>query len=127
MTKTVPFWNAPKWASATFAALVTQLSSGRPVESLGGTTCCLFRSECMQMQVESCRTSKSVCRLNKRRSFRGGPGMKKTLLAFLLFSLGLTTTAHEGIAQSSDADAAADRTAPSYDMKAQSLLDLQQV
>jgi len=53
--------------------------------------------------------------------------MKKTLLAFLLFSLGLTTTAHEGIAQSSDADAAADHTAPSYDMKAQSLLDLERV
>ena len=51
--------------------------------------------------------------------------MKKTFLAGLLLLIGLSTAAIRGFAQNSDAAANSDHTAPSYDMKAQSLLDLQ--
>jgi uncharacterized damage-inducible protein DinB len=50
--------------------------------------------------------------------------MKRVLLALLL-SAGLSATAIGAFAQNSDASA--DHTAPSYDMKAQSLLDLEAV
>ncbi len=52
--------------------------------------------------------------------------MKKTILALLLVSLSLSVPVNVVSAQSSDS-AAADHTPPSYDMKAQSLLDLERV
>ncbi len=51
--------------------------------------------------------------------------MKKMFLAGLLLLMGLSAVAIGGFAQSSDTAANADHTAPSYDMKAQSLLDLE--
>jgi uncharacterized damage-inducible protein DinB len=53
--------------------------------------------------------------------------MKRVLVALMLVSAGLSVVAVRASAQSSDATAASDRTAPSYDMKAQSLLDLENV
>ncbi len=52
--------------------------------------------------------------------------MKKLSLVIFAFLLSLSTTAMAAPAPQSD-DAAADHTAPSYDMKAQSLVDLEQV
>lgn len=53
--------------------------------------------------------------------------MKKSLLAFLLFSLCLGAPALDGGARTSETEASDDHTAPTYDMKAQSLLDLENV
>lgn len=52
--------------------------------------------------------------------------MKNLCLVLVLLSLSLSTEPRTACAQSSDS-AAADHTAPSYDMKAQSLLDLGRV
>ena len=49
--------------------------------------------------------------------------MKKMLLTFALLSLGLSPSAFAAPKQTADA-AAADHTAPSYDMKGQALVDL---
>ena len=51
--------------------------------------------------------------------------MKRLWPAFLLLSLGLCTMVRDGNCQNSEPDVAQDHTAPSYDMKAQSLLDLE--
>ena len=51
--------------------------------------------------------------------------MKQMFLAALLLSMGLSAGAIAAWAQNSDTAASADHTAPSYDMKAQSLLDLE--
>jgi uncharacterized damage-inducible protein DinB len=53
--------------------------------------------------------------------------MNKVFLAVLLLSLGLSAGTIGASAQNSDAAASADHTAPSYDMKGQSLADLQAV
>jgi uncharacterized damage-inducible protein DinB len=53
--------------------------------------------------------------------------MKKMFLAALFLSLGVSSGAIGAWAQNADAAASADHTAPSYDMKAQSLLDLERV
>jgi hypothetical protein len=53
--------------------------------------------------------------------------MNKMFLAVLFLLVGLRVGATGASAQNSDAAAAADHTAPSYDMKAQSLADLQGV
>jgi uncharacterized damage-inducible protein DinB len=53
--------------------------------------------------------------------------MKRPWLAFLLLSLGLCAMVRDGNSQNSEPDVAPDRTAPSYDMKAQSLLDLETI
>lgn len=53
--------------------------------------------------------------------------MKKVFLAALFLLVGLSTGAISASAQNADATATADHTAPSYDMKAQSLADLQGV
>jgi uncharacterized damage-inducible protein DinB len=53
--------------------------------------------------------------------------MNKMFLAVLLLFVGMSVRAVGASAQSSDASASADHTAPSYDMKAQSLADLQAV
>ena len=52
--------------------------------------------------------------------------MNKTVLAMVLLALTASASLRAAFAQNSDASAA-DHTAPSYDMKAQSLLDLQNV
>jgi uncharacterized damage-inducible protein DinB len=51
--------------------------------------------------------------------------MNKMFLTVLFLLVGLSTGATGAFAQNSDAAAGADHTAPSYDMKAQSLADLQ--
>jgi len=51
--------------------------------------------------------------------------MKKLWPAWLLLSLGLCVLVRDADSQISEPDVAADHTAPSYDMKAQSLLDLE--
>jgi hypothetical protein len=51
--------------------------------------------------------------------------MSRRFLALVLISL--VALAGSGIASGQNSDAAADRTAPSYDMKAQALLDLERV
>ena len=53
--------------------------------------------------------------------------MNKTSLAVLFLLVGLSSGATGASAQTSDAAASADHTAPSYDMKAQSVADLQAV
>src|SRR5580700_2298230 len=53
--------------------------------------------------------------------------MNKMFLAVLLLFVGMSVRAVGASAQSSDGSASADHTAPSYDMKAQSLADLQAV
>jgi DinB superfamily len=53
--------------------------------------------------------------------------MKRLWPAFLLLSLGLCAMVRQGNSQNSEPDVAQDHTAPSYDMKAQSLLDLEAV
>jgi DinB superfamily len=53
--------------------------------------------------------------------------MNKMFLAVLFLLVGLRVGSSGALAQNSDAAAAADHTAPSYDMKAQSLADLQGV
>jgi uncharacterized damage-inducible protein DinB len=53
--------------------------------------------------------------------------MNKMFLAVLLLFVGMSVRAVGASAQSSDASASADHTAPSYDMKGQSLADLQAV
>src|ERR1700687_2957445 len=53
--------------------------------------------------------------------------MNKMFLAVLFLLVGLRVGATGASAQNSDAAASADHTAPSYDMKAQSLADLQGV
>lgn len=53
--------------------------------------------------------------------------MNKMFLAVLLLFVGVSAGTIGASAQSSDASASADHTAPSYDMKAQSLADLQAV
>jgi uncharacterized damage-inducible protein DinB len=53
--------------------------------------------------------------------------MKSWSLAFVLMLAGLGAAATGALAQSSDSAASADHTAPSYDMKAQALLDLERV
>jgi uncharacterized damage-inducible protein DinB len=53
--------------------------------------------------------------------------MNKLFPAVLLVSLGLSIGVPGASAQNSDAAASADHTSPSYDMKAQSLFDLQAV
>jgi uncharacterized damage-inducible protein DinB len=53
--------------------------------------------------------------------------MNKMFLAVLFLLAGLSAEAAGASAQNSDAAASADHTAPSYDMKAQSLADLQGV
>src|ERR1700680_2910029 len=53
--------------------------------------------------------------------------MNKMFLAVLFLLVGLSAGVTGASAQNSDAAAAADHTAPSYDMKAQSLADLQVV
>src|SRR5271168_918881 len=53
--------------------------------------------------------------------------MNKLSLAVLFLWLGLSAVAAGALPQNSDAAASADHTAPSYDMKAQSLFDLQAV
>lgn len=53
--------------------------------------------------------------------------MHRVLLVLVLLVAGLSAAATRASAQNSDASAAADHTAPSYDMKAQSLLDLERV
>jgi hypothetical protein len=53
--------------------------------------------------------------------------MNKVFLAVLFLLVGLSAGATSASAQNSDAAASADHTAPSYDMKAQSLADLQGV
>jgi uncharacterized damage-inducible protein DinB len=53
--------------------------------------------------------------------------MNKLFLAVLLLLVGLSVGATGESAQNQDATASADHTAPSYDMKAQSLADLQVV
>jgi hypothetical protein len=50
--------------------------------------------------------------------------MNKVFLAVLFLSVGLSVGAVGALAQNSDGAASADHTAPSYDMKAQSLQDL---
>ena len=51
--------------------------------------------------------------------------MKRLWPAFLLLSVGLCALARDGNSQNPEPDVAQDHTAPSYDMKAQSLLDLE--
>jgi uncharacterized damage-inducible protein DinB len=53
--------------------------------------------------------------------------MNKLFLAVLFLLVGLSVVATRALAQNQDAAASADHTAPSYDMKAQSLADLQVV
>ena len=53
--------------------------------------------------------------------------MNKMFLAVLLLFVGVSPGSAAASAQNSDGSAGADRTAPSYDMKAQSLADLQVV
>jgi uncharacterized damage-inducible protein DinB len=53
--------------------------------------------------------------------------MKRVVLAIVLVAAGLTEGALQILAQNSAAAATADRSAPSYDMKAQALLDLEAV
>jgi len=53
--------------------------------------------------------------------------MKKLFLAAFFLLLGLSAGATGASAQTSDAAATTDHTAPSYDMKGQSLLDLERV
>ena len=53
--------------------------------------------------------------------------MNKLFLAVLLILLGVSAGTMGAWAQSSEAMASADHTAPSYDMKAQSLVDLARV
>lgn len=53
--------------------------------------------------------------------------MNRNLLAVILVLVGLSAGAIGASAQNSDTTAAADHTAPSYDMKPQALLDLQGV
>jgi uncharacterized damage-inducible protein DinB len=53
--------------------------------------------------------------------------MNKMFLAVLLLFVAVSSGAKGASAQSSDGSASADHTAPSYDMKAQSLADLQAV
>ena len=53
--------------------------------------------------------------------------MNKMFLAVLFLLIGLSAGTVGASAQNSDTTATADRTAPSYDMKAQSLADLQVV
>ena len=53
--------------------------------------------------------------------------MNKLFLAVLFLLMGLSVGAIKATAQNSDMAASADHTAPSYDMKAQSLLDLDRV
>ena len=53
--------------------------------------------------------------------------MNKLFLAVLFLVVGLNVGAIGASAQNSDAAASADHTAPSYDMKAQSLVDLERV
>jgi DinB superfamily len=53
--------------------------------------------------------------------------MKKLWPALLLLSLGLSAMVRDANSQNSEPDVAQDHTAPSYDMKAQSLLDLEMV
>jgi uncharacterized damage-inducible protein DinB len=53
--------------------------------------------------------------------------MNKLFLAVLFLLMGLSVGAIKATAQNSDMAAGADHTAPSYDMKAQSLLDLERV
>jgi uncharacterized damage-inducible protein DinB len=53
--------------------------------------------------------------------------MNKVFLAALFLLVGMSGGAIGAWAQNSDAAASADHTAPSYDMKAQSLLDLERV
>jgi len=53
--------------------------------------------------------------------------MKRLWPAFLLLSVGLCALARDGNAQNSGPDVAEDHTAPSYDLKAQSLLDLEAI
>jgi len=53
--------------------------------------------------------------------------MNKMFLAVLLLFVGVSSGSAAASAQNSDGSAGADRTAPSYDMKAQSLADLQVV
>jgi hypothetical protein len=53
--------------------------------------------------------------------------MNKMFLAVLLLFVAVGSVANGASAQSSDASASADHTAPSYDMKGQSLADLQVV
>jgi hypothetical protein len=53
--------------------------------------------------------------------------MNRSLLTVILVLVGLSAGAIGASAQNSDATAAADHTAPSYDMKPQALLDLQGV
>lgn len=53
--------------------------------------------------------------------------MKKVFLAALFLLLGLSGAVIGASAQNADAAASADHTAPSYDMKAQALVDLERV
>jgi len=53
--------------------------------------------------------------------------MKKVFLSALFLLMGLSGGAIGAGAQNADSAASADHTAPSYDMKAQALLDLERV
>jgi uncharacterized damage-inducible protein DinB len=53
--------------------------------------------------------------------------MKRLWPAFLLLSVGLCALVRDGNSQNSEPDVAQDHTAPSYDLKAQSLLDLEMI
>jgi DinB superfamily len=53
--------------------------------------------------------------------------MKRLWPACLLLSLGLCAMVRQGNSQNSEPDVAPDHTAPTYDMKAQSLLDLEMI
>jgi uncharacterized damage-inducible protein DinB len=66
-------------------------------------------------------------RPSNRTRHLGGSIMNKMFLAALLFFVAVSSAANGASAQSSDASASADHTAPSYDMKGQSLADLQAV
>jgi uncharacterized damage-inducible protein DinB len=66
-------------------------------------------------------------RPSNRTRHLGGSIMNKMFLAVLLFFVAVSSAVNCASAQSSDASASADHTAPSYDMKGQSLADLQAV
>jgi uncharacterized damage-inducible protein DinB len=66
-------------------------------------------------------------RPSNRTRHLGGSIMNKMFLAVLLFFVAVSSAVNGASAQSSDASASADHTAPSYDMKGQSLADLQAV
>jgi uncharacterized damage-inducible protein DinB len=78
--------------------------------------------------VKSCTLASYLGRHSSKQTsqfFSGGSDMYKLLLAVLLIFAGVSAQAVGAPAQSSDASV--DHTAPSYDMKAQSLADLQAV